>query len=199
MGVSTTSEIPTRPCSPPTQKLTNPGGFYIPITLGDMSKVPALCDVGAAVSILPFSFLEHFGSIEKLVPARYMLHMANGSTSIPSGMLVDVPILIEGISTSCDLFVLDIDVDTNPSIILGRPFLASIGAQIDMRRGRIYLELNDGRVEFLQNGTLISSNLVDRFRENAERKDAITEPKEKSIWEIEVDELEELFLRSNQQ
>ena len=199
LGVTTTNEIKSQPCSPPIQRFTDPGGFYIPITLGDMSRIPALCDIGAAVSILPLSFLKHLGSIGKLVLPRYMLHMANGSTSTPKGMLVDVPIFIEGLSILCDLFVLDIDKNVTPSIILGRPFLASIGTQIDMKKGRIYLELDERKVEFLQDGTFISSDLVDRSIKNTKRKDASTKPKEKSIWEIEVDELEELFLRSNQQ
>ena len=94
LSISPTSEILAQPCSQPTQKLTDPGGFYIPITLGDLSKVPALCDVGAAVRILPLFFLKYFGSIGKLVPTRFTLNMADGSTSIPKGMLIDVSILI---------------------------------------------------------------------------------------------------------
>ena len=43
---------------------------------------------------------------------------------------------------------MDIKEDINTPIILGRPFLATVGAIIDVKRGKLTFEVGEEKVEF---------------------------------------------------
>ena len=47
-----------------------------------------------------------------------------------------------------DFIILEIEEDLQIPIILGRPFLATVGAIIDVKRGKIILEIGEEKVEF---------------------------------------------------
>ena len=53
-----------------------------------------------------------------------------------------------------DFVVMDIEADVRVSIILGRPFLATAGAGIDVREGLLNLTIGDAEVEFQFNKTM---------------------------------------------
>ena len=48
----------------------------------------------------------------------------------------------------CDIVILEMEEDSQIPIILGRPFLATAGAIIDMKRGKIKLEIGEEIIEF---------------------------------------------------
>ncbi|OAO89450.1 hypothetical protein AXX17_ATUG00150 [Arabidopsis thaliana] len=56
-------------------------------------------------------------------------------------MLKDLPIMINGVEVPTDFVVLDMEVEHKDPLILGRPFSASVGAVIDVREGKISLNL----------------------------------------------------------
>ena len=47
-----------------------------------------------------------------------------------------------------DFILLEMEENQHILIILGRPFLATTGAIIDVKRGKILLEIGDNKVEF---------------------------------------------------
>ena len=47
-----------------------------------------------------------------------------------------------------DFVVMDIDADVLVPIILGRPFLATVGARVDVREGLLNLTIGDAEIEF---------------------------------------------------
>ena len=59
------------------------------------------------------------------------------TTKKPMGRINDVLILANRNYVPIDFIVLDIDCNPSCPIILGRPFLQSIGAVIDMKEGNI--------------------------------------------------------------
>ena len=63
--------------------------------------------------------------------------MADSTIKKPMGRINDVLILANRNYVPIDFIVLDIDCNPSCPIILGRPFLRTIGAVIDMKEGNI--------------------------------------------------------------
>ena len=74
-------------------------------------------------------------------PCNLTLILADRSSRKPFGMLKDLPVMINGVEVPTDFVVLDMEVEHKDPLILGRPFLASVGAVIDVREGKISLNL----------------------------------------------------------
>ena len=83
----------------------------------------ALCDSGASVSTILTSLCDVLG-LTNLEECSLSLHLADSTIKKPMGRINDV-------------LVLDIDCNLSCPIILGRPFLRTIGAVIDMKEGNI--------------------------------------------------------------
>jgi len=76
------------------------------------------------------------------------LKLADHSTIQPVGFVEDIPVKIEGIYISTDFMVVDIEEDHDVPIILGRHFLATAGAIVDVENGRIVFQVSDEMVGF---------------------------------------------------
>ncbi|XP_058008096.1 uncharacterized protein LOC131182802 [Hevea brasiliensis] len=100
-------------------KLKDPGSFSIPCHIGETSIERALCDLGASVSLMPLSICEKL---------KY-----------PVGILENVPLKVGKFFIPVDFIVLEMEEDVRTPIILGRPFLATAGANIDVKNGKLKL------------------------------------------------------------
>ena len=65
------------------------------------------------------------------------LHLADSTIKKPMGRINDVLIVANRNYVPVDFIVLDIDCNLSCHIILGRPFLRTIGAIIDMKEGKL--------------------------------------------------------------
>ena len=65
------------------------------------------------------------------------LHLADSTIKKPMGRINDVVIIANRNYVPVDFIVLDIDCNLSCPTILGRPFLRTIGAIIDMKEGNI--------------------------------------------------------------
>ena len=121
------------------------------------------------------------------------LQLADKSFRYPKGILMDVPIFVGKIVIPCDFVVMDIPEDKNTPVILGRPCLAIAGALIDVKRGKLTLEVGDDKVEFeLQRAMRHPSSMDFCFQVGIVEKEA-----PKSVWETEVEEIERLLEESS--
>ena len=125
------------------KKLGDPGIPTIPCSIKNNYVRTALCDLGAGVSVMPFSLYKRL-YLDKLIPTDISLQMADKSTAVPVGICENVPVQV---TTNCliltDFVVLDMPEDDNMSIILGRPFLNTAGAVIDCNKGKVTFNVND--------------------------------------------------------
>src|SRR3989337_1378191 len=112
------------------KKLEDPGIPTIPCSIKINYVKTALCDLGAGVSVMPFSLYKRL-DLNKLTPTEISLQMADKSTAIPIGICEDVPVIVANVTILTYFVILDIPEDDNMSIILGRPFLNTAGAVID--------------------------------------------------------------------
>ena len=81
------------------------------------------------------------------------LHLADSTIKKPLGRINDVLIIANRNYVPIDFIVLDIEFNSSCPIILGRPFLRTIGAIIDMKEGNIRFQfpLKKGMEHFPRN------------------------------------------------
>jgi hypothetical protein len=125
------------------EKLGDLGIPTIPCSIKNNYIRIALCDLGAGVSVMPFSLYKRL-NLEKLISTDISLQMADKSTTIPIGICENVHVKV---SNNCLILthfvVLEILEDDNMYIILGRPFLNTAGAVIDYNQGKVTFNVND--------------------------------------------------------
>ncbi|XP_075099283.1 uncharacterized protein LOC107793247 [Nicotiana tabacum] len=135
----TCSAVVTRPIA---EKLSNPGSFTIPCTIGNFAFAKALCDLGASINLMPLAIYKRLG-IGRARPTSMLLQLADRTVKRPFGILDDVLIQVGKFVFPADFVILDCKVDEDIPIILGRPFLATRRALIDCETGELKMRLND--------------------------------------------------------
>jgi hypothetical protein len=129
------------------QKLEDPDCFAIPCLIGNFYINKALCDLGTSVSLMPLSIFEKIGFGE-LKLARIPLQLADRSVRYSTGILEDVSIRVGKLIVPVDFVVVEMEEDPQIPIILGRAFLITVGAFIDVKNDRLTLNVGDEKVEF---------------------------------------------------
>ncbi|XP_070017172.1 uncharacterized protein [Nicotiana sylvestris] len=140
----TCSAVVTRPIA---EKLSDPGSFTIPCTIGKFAFAKALCDLGASINLMPLAIHKSLG-IGRARPTSMLLQLADRTVKRPSGILDDVLVQVEKFVFPADFVILDCRVDEEIPIILGRPFLATGRALIDCETGELKMRLNDEKITF---------------------------------------------------
>ena len=107
----------------------------------------ALCDLGASVSTIPKTLCDVL-CLTNIEDCSHNLHLADSTIKKPLGRIKDVLIVANKNYMPVDFIVLDIDCNPSCPIILGRPFLRTIGAIIDMKEGNIRFPLKKGMEHF---------------------------------------------------
>ena len=96
----------------------------------------ALCDLGASVSTILKCLCDVLG-LTDIEECSLNLQLADATIKNPMGRINDFLILANRNYVPIDFIVLDIYCNPSCPIILGRPFLRTIGAVIDMKEGNI--------------------------------------------------------------
>ena len=92
---------------------------------------------------MPLSTAKRLGIMEYKF-CNLALLLADGSVAHPNGLIENLPVKIGNVEISTDFVVLDVDEEVKDPLILGRPFLASSRTVIDVRNGKINLNLEKG-------------------------------------------------------
>ncbi|GJX83653.1 reverse transcriptase domain-containing protein, partial [Tanacetum coccineum] len=115
----------------------------LPEKLGDLSKFLitsdfpklveclALANLGACINLMPLSVWKKL-SLPELTPTRMTLEFSNRSVAYPVGVAEDVFVKVGKFHFPADFVVVDYDVDPRVPLILGRPFLRTARALIDV-------------------------------------------------------------------
>ncbi|GJW25328.1 reverse transcriptase domain-containing protein [Tanacetum coccineum] len=122
------------------EKLEDPGKFLIPCALQELNRTSALADSGASINLLPHSIYKQHG-LEALTPTRMTLELANRSVTHPMGIAEDVVVRVDGFTFLADFVVVNFEPDPRVPIILGRPFLRTAKALIDLYEENLTLRV----------------------------------------------------------
>ncbi|GKE27863.1 reverse transcriptase domain-containing protein [Tanacetum coccineum] len=123
-------------------KEKDPGSFTIPCDIRKLHINNALADLGASITLMSYTMYEKLGLGEPK-PIRMSLELADRSIQYPSGIIENVLIKVDKFVLPVDFVILDMPEDSRVPIILGRPFLATSQALIDVFNKKITLRIWD--------------------------------------------------------
>ncbi|GJX50640.1 reverse transcriptase domain-containing protein, partial [Tanacetum coccineum] len=129
------------------KKLKDPGKFLIPCALQELDRTNALADSGASINLLPHSIYKKLG-LEALTPTRMTLELANRSITHPMGIAEDVVFRVDGFTFLADFVVVNFKPDPRVPIILGRPFLRTTKALINLYEEKLTLRVGSDELVF---------------------------------------------------
>ena len=121
-------------------KLRDLGRFTIPRTIERIEKMNALCYLRASINLMPLSVFRRL-QLGEAKPNTVTLQLADRSLAHPMGVIEDVLVKVDKFIFPADFIVLDMEEDTNVPIILGRSFLATGQALIDVQKGDLKLRV----------------------------------------------------------
>ncbi|XP_068649550.1 uncharacterized protein [Aristolochia californica] len=112
-----------------------------------LSKECILCDLGASINLMPLSVCRKLG-LGEMKQTTISLQLADRSIMYPCGIIEDVLVKVDKFIFPADFVVLDMEEDEKVPLILGRPFLATGRALIDVQKGELTLRVNKEEVMF---------------------------------------------------
>nr|GEY34131.1 reverse transcriptase domain-containing protein [Tanacetum cinerariifolium] len=112
------------------QKLGDLGKFLIPCGFSEL-KCKALADLGASINLMLLSVWKELG-LPELIPKHMTLELANRAIFTPAGIARDIFVPLGKFTFSADFVFVDYESDPRVPLILGRPFLRTARALIDV-------------------------------------------------------------------
>ncbi|GJV32537.1 reverse transcriptase domain-containing protein [Tanacetum coccineum] len=120
------------------EKLGDPGKFLIPCNFPGMDVCHhALADLGTSINLMPLSIWKRL-SFPELTPTRMTLELADRSITHPKGLAEDIFVKVGNFHFPTDFVVVDFEADPRVPLILGRSFLRTSRALIDVYEGEIF-------------------------------------------------------------
>ncbi|GJS14727.1 DNA-directed DNA polymerase [Tanacetum coccineum] len=107
----------------------------------------ALADLGASINLMPHSLFRRLG-ISKLKPTKMSIQLADRSIKYPIGVCENLLVKVGKFIFPVDFVILKMDEDELVLIILGRPFLATARAVIDVHEGKLSLRVGSETITF---------------------------------------------------
>ncbi|XP_060202721.1 uncharacterized protein LOC132631138 [Lycium barbarum] len=123
-------------------KLKDPRSFTIEISIGKQVVARALCDLGASINLMPSSIFRKLG-LGVPRPTTIILQLADRSLARPEGIIEDVLVQVGSLIIPTDFVILDFEPDQDIPFILGRPFLTTGRALIDVAVGQLTMRVHD--------------------------------------------------------
>ncbi|PIN20438.1 DNA-directed DNA polymerase [Handroanthus impetiginosus] len=180
-------------------KLKDPGSFTIPCTIGTHFSGRALCDLRASINLMPYSIYRTLG-LGEAKPTSITLQLADRSLTYPKGVIEDILVKVDKFIFPADFVVLDMEVDIEVPIILGRPFLATGRTLIDVQKGELTMRVQDQQIIFNvfkamkfpnESDECFAVNLFDNLAGNESIAEQPLDPLERALLDLLDEENEE--------
>nr|GEY72088.1 reverse transcriptase domain-containing protein [Tanacetum cinerariifolium] len=147
------------------EKLGDPGKFLIPCDFPGMDVCHALADLDASINLMPLSIWKKL-SLNELTPTRMTFKLVDRSITHPKGVVEDAFVKVGKFHFPTNFLVVDFKADPRIPLILGRSFLRTGRALIDVYGEEITLRVNDEAVTFNLNQTTRYSSTYDNLSVN---------------------------------
>nr|GEW57412.1 hypothetical protein [Tanacetum cinerariifolium] len=126
------------------EKLRDAGKFLISCGFSEL-KCKALADLGASINLMPLSVLKKLG-LPELISTPKDLALAKRAICTPAGITRDVFVSVGKFTFPTDFVIVDYESDPRVPLILGRPFLRTARALIDVHEEEMILHDEGGNV-----------------------------------------------------
>ncbi|GKE28397.1 reverse transcriptase domain-containing protein, partial [Tanacetum coccineum] len=129
------------------EKLGDSDKFLIPCDFPELGECLVLADLGESINLMPLSIWEKL-SLPELTPTQMILELADRSITRPTGITEDVFVKVGKFHFPTDFIVVDYVVNPRVPLILGRPFLRTERALIDVYGEELTLRVDDEAITF---------------------------------------------------
>nr|GEV63659.1 reverse transcriptase domain-containing protein [Tanacetum cinerariifolium] len=126
------------------KKLRDPGKLLIQCGFSEL-KCKALADLGASINLMPLSVWKKLG-LPELISTGMTLELANQAICTPAGIARDVFVPVQKFTFPVDFVIIDYESDPRVPLVLGRPFLRTARALIDVHGEEMILCDGDERL-----------------------------------------------------
>nr|GFA64929.1 reverse transcriptase domain-containing protein [Tanacetum cinerariifolium] len=123
------------------KKLEDPGKFLISCSFSAL-KCKALANLGASINLVPLFVWKELG-LPELIPTHMTLKLANRAICTPAGIARDVFVPVGKFTFPADFVIVDYESDPRVPLILGRHFLRTARALIDVHELTLSEVTND--------------------------------------------------------
>nr|GFA94064.1 reverse transcriptase domain-containing protein [Tanacetum cinerariifolium] len=120
------------------EKLSDPGRFLIPCDFSEFDNCLALADLGASINLMPLSIWKKL-KLPTLNDTKMVLELVDRTISKPTGVAENVFVKVGKFYFPAGFVVLDFIADPRVSLILGRPFLSTAHAIINVHEREIII------------------------------------------------------------
>nr|GFA38843.1 reverse transcriptase domain-containing protein [Tanacetum cinerariifolium] len=124
------------------EKLGDPGHFLIHCDFTGLDNCLALADLGASINLMPLPIWKKL-ILPTLNDTKMVLELADRTISKPTGVAENVFVNVGKFYFPADFVILDFVAEPRAPLILGRPFLSTAHALIDVYEGEITLRHDD--------------------------------------------------------
>ncbi|GJZ49894.1 hypothetical protein Tco_0604084 [Tanacetum coccineum] len=121
--------------------------FTLPCYINNVCFDNALVDLGASVSVMPLLTYLNLG-LGELAHSMLTVELADRTVKYPKGIAENVLVGIGKFTFLADFIFLDMPEDIKVPLILGRPFLSTARAKIDVYKKKITLRVGEERIVF---------------------------------------------------
>ncbi|GKD17322.1 putative reverse transcriptase domain-containing protein [Tanacetum coccineum] len=123
------------------------GSFTLPCFINNVCFDNALVNLRASVSVMPLSAYLNLG-LGELAYTRLTVELTDRTVKYPKGIAENVLVGIGKFTFPVDFIILDMPEDINVPLILGRPFLSTTQAKIDVYKRKITLMVREEKIVF---------------------------------------------------
>ncbi|XP_039135556.1 uncharacterized protein LOC120272975 [Dioscorea cayenensis subsp. rotundata] len=110
--------------------------------------------------------------LSDLKPTRMTLQLADRSIRHPTRIIEDVLVKVDKFIFLVDFVILDLDEDVEVPLILGRSFLATSQALIDVGNGRMTLRVGDEEVIFALSDEILQNEALEELLDDPHIEEA---------------------------
>ncbi|GJR54270.1 retrotransposon protein [Tanacetum coccineum] len=129
------------------QKEKDLKSFTLPCLINNIYFNKALVDLGASVSVMPFSTYTNLG-LGDLSHTRMTIELADRTIKQTNGIAANVLVRIGKFIFPIDFVVLDTPKDDDVPLILGQPFLSTAYVKIDVNKRKVTLRVGEEKLVF---------------------------------------------------
>ncbi|GJY36130.1 mitochondrial proton/calcium exchanger protein-like protein isoform X1 [Tanacetum coccineum] len=123
------------------------GSFTLPCYINNVCFDNAIADLGASISVKPLSTYLSLG-LGELAHTKLTVELADKTVKYPKGIAKNMLVGIGKFVFPVDFIILDMPEDVKVPLILGRPFLSTSHAKIDVFKRKITLRVGDEKIIF---------------------------------------------------
>ncbi|GKF85558.1 DNA/RNA polymerases superfamily protein, partial [Tanacetum coccineum] len=130
---------------PPKEKRPSTSKLTLPCYINNMSFNKALADLGASVSVMPYSTFTNLG-LGELAPTKLIVELADRTVKRPKGIVKNILVRFDKFVFSIDFIILDMPEDIKVPLIIRRLFFSIVHAKINVFEGKIALRIGNDTI-----------------------------------------------------